>query len=121
MRHLDVRKEDRRHLAEQTCSQDRLIEYLTSFFNNEQDEPLKKKKPRSVGSETKQLFLLCLDNAEEIILNDKDEFTKFLAYLYDNCPNIRIIVTSYRDIGRLPNGTNPLPFFLRQLRSQSAV
>ena len=68
-----------------------------------------------------QLFLLCLDNAEEVILNDNEEFASALAQLYDECPNLHVIVTSIRDIGRLPNEIDPKPCIVRQLRSQSAV
>ena len=100
-----------------------MIEYIVSFFNNKQEEKLKKMKHVTQdGNQKEHLFLLCLDNVEEIISNDKDEFTKFLGELYDSCPRIRIIVTSFRDIGRLPNEINgPKVYFLRQLRSHSAV
>lgn len=43
MRFLEIEKEAKRNLADRCCSQDRLIEYLISFFNNEQEEPLKQK------------------------------------------------------------------------------
>ena len=67
------------------------------------------------------MWLLCLDNAEEIIENDNREFLTFLSELFDHCPAVNMIVTSIKDIGRLPNQINPKPFFLRQLRSHSAV
>lgn len=65
---------------------------------------MKVKKPdhKSVKSD-KQLFLLCLDNVERVIKHDRDEFRKLLANFYDSCPNLKIILTSCRDIGQLPN------------------
>lgn len=97
-----------------------MIDYIVSFFNCNSEKLLKKKYSESNQKES--MFLICLDNVEEIISNDKTEFTKYLGELYDNCNRVRIIVTSFRDIGRLPNEMNvPKVCFLRQLRSISAV
>ena len=62
------------------------------------------------------LFLLCLDNAEKIIDSDKGAFLDFIEDLHEECPNLRIIVTSDFSMGQLPKGTNPFAFMLNTLR-----
>ena len=47
---------------------------------------------------------MCLDNADMVIEHDKDEFVNFLTQMYDECPNLNIIVTSSRGFDYcLPN------------------
>ena len=79
---LAITKEDREKLEKSICSaEESLCDYLIEFFNYERDEPLKKKSLVSTESSKKKLFLLCLNDVEDIVLNDKDEFKKFLAVL----------------------------------------
>ena len=49
----------------------------------------KKKFPAS-----KKRSLLFLDNATRLIEEDKENFKKFLTDLHDECPNLKVIVTS---------------------------
>ena len=56
---------------------------------------------------------MCLDNAEEIIINDIGEFKFFLSELYNYCPNLRIIVTSRMPIGLLEDSISPKYFFVK--------
>lgn len=72
-----------------------MIDYFISFFNNKHEEKLRKQK----RCKQPNLFLLCLDNAEKIIENDKKEFLEFLADLNESCQDLRIIVTSNIDMG----------------------
>ena len=58
-----------------------MVIYFISFFNNKQEELLKKKKKHGAHD----LFLLCLDNAENIIENDKENFLDFLEILHEEC------------------------------------
>ena len=81
-----------------------MIDYFKEFFNCKQQESLKKKKhEKNEESKSENMFLLCLDNVDEIIKNDLDDFTYFLQELYDNCPSLRVLVTSRTDMGPLPN------------------
>ena len=68
-------------LLEQNFSLCDMIIYFISFFNNKQEESLKKKKKHGA----RDLFLLCLDNAENIIENDKENFLNFLEELHEEC------------------------------------
>ena len=121
---LDMSDKEKRNLIDQNCSEQRMIDYIVSFFNCKQDEKLLKKNKHSESNNQKKesMFLVCLDNVEEIISNDRIEFLKYMGELYDSCNRVRIIVTSFRDIGRIPNEINvPKVCFVRQLRSISAV
>lgn len=96
---IDFDKGDReaqRNFEEQHCTRSSMIAYFISFFNNKQEEKLKKS---SKLSGEQHLFLLCLDNAEKILENDREEFLDFLEELYDSCPDIRVIITSDCAIG----------------------
>ena len=53
---------------------------------------------------SQNLFLLCLDNIEQLILNDEnEEFACFLGELSDECQDLCILVTSTAMLGALPN------------------
>ena len=69
------------------------------------------------------MFLMCLDNANQLIEHDRSEFFYFLATLYDDCPNLRLIVTSDRwiDFGLLPNKVTIKPYLLRPLKDSQSV
>ena len=53
-----------------------MIDFFIAFFKGEYQTFLRKKKNKHFASDksTDQKFLLCLDNAEEIILNENSEF-----------------------------------------------
>lgn len=62
------------------------------------------RKPIVKGQNKK--FLLCLDNAEDIIA-DKSEVKKFkviLTHLIEKCDNVNIILTSAKQLGRMQDG-----------------
>jgi len=61
--------------------------------------------------------LLCLDNAEELITNDAKEFAAFLEKLFDGCKQLKIIVTSRKNIELEALSIQPQTIFVRQLRS----
>ena len=97
-----------------------MIEYIKSFFKGKQEEKLLKKKYNSDNMNEKR-FLLCLDNAENAIEKDNDEFTKFLAELYDECDNLCVLITTNRVLGELANNHKPTTFFVKWLHMHSAV
>lgn len=90
-------------MIEDMCSEDKLKDFLKDFFSGRNSYSLAKKKFRSKNGDP-ELFLLCLDNIEEMIISDEDgNFKAFLSELYDDCPNLRILVTSILTLGTLPN------------------
>ena len=103
LRLLSIDKEAQRNLLDNVCSQQKMIDYFKDFFNCKQQESLKKTKHEQNEGKSEHLFLLCLDNVDEIIKNDLDDFTFFLQELYDNCATLRVLVTSRTDMGPLPN------------------
>ena len=42
---------------------------------------------------------MCMDNTEDIIKNNLENFEGLLSYLYDECPHLSIIVTSRTGMG----------------------
>ena len=108
-------------LADKTYSQDAMIDFLVSFFNMHHEYKTKKELNKGASKNKDQLFLICLDNACQVIEHVKEEFLHFLAHLYDECKNLRVIVTSNRDIGALPNNYHPKPFLLKKLKDSKAV
>ena len=51
------------------------------------------------------------------IEHDNEEFLDFLAKMYNECPNLYIIITSSRGIDCLPNGIHVKSQFLSALRT----
>ena len=88
-----------------------MIEYIKTFFNFKQPEKLLKNKYSSTNFHEK-LVLLCLDNAEDVIQNDNYEFLNFLSELYDECDNLKVLVTTYRVLNELPNKHRPTIFIV---------
>lgn len=123
MSFLELDHDQKITLMEKTFSNEGMEEYLIDFFNQRQPEQLAKQKSKMKNKQSKgkQLFLLCLDNANNLIKYDREELASFLASLYDNCPNLRIIVTADRSFGRLPNNVNVKPYLLRPLRENETV
>ena len=65
---------------------------------------------------------MCLDNADMVIEHDKDEFVNFLTQMYDECPNLNIIVTSSRGFDYcLPNDVILKPQLLHSLKMIDSV
>ena len=100
-----------------------MIDFFIAFFKGEYQDFLRKTKNKHFASDksTDQKFLLCLDNAEEIILNENSEFKQVLYDLFEYCPNLYIIVTSSKNIGPLPNDLPPTTQFLHSLKAELAV
>ena len=96
-RALALTKEQMSELTKETCSLECLIVFIVNFFNNKLE--YKMKKQENIGSQTKK-FLLCFDNAEDLITHKLEEFKMLLARLTDDCPNLSIIITSNKGMGQ---------------------
>ena len=82
-----------------------------------------KLKNKRVGGYIKHKFLLCFDNAENLVSNKKDgvEFRKFLSQLYSFCPSLSIIVTSTKQLGGLPDNIHPDSQIIPRLKDKESV
>ena len=109
MRFLDQTEEQKRDIITKTYSHEAMVDYLTNFFKGVQDQKLKKKSKISEDQQKKkgQLILLCLDNATQLIEHEKEVFLDFLTTLYEECHNLRIIITLSVTLGVLPNNERP--------------
>ena len=108
---LDLNIDQKTKLESDNCSQDRMIEYIKTFFKGRQQEDLLKKKHHSTSAQDKR-FILCLDNAEDAIEKDNSEFTKFLAELHDECDNLCVLITTNRVLGELANNHKAMTFIV---------
>ena len=116
IRDLDLNHEEKRNLQSETFAYEDMIEYLINYFNNKIEQKFKKETKFGKNKNQDSLFLLCIDNCSLLIEDDKEEFVYILSELYDECPRLRIIVTSCRDFGSLPNNQNAKPYLLQQLK-----
>lgn len=118
---IDLSEQKKTEMVEALCSEDKLKDYLKDFFNGNRKEPFVKKRHKSQRGD-RELFMLCLDNIEEMILNDEDgDFKTFLAELYDECSDLRILVTSILTLGTLPNEVVPEVQIVRSLKTASSA
>lgn len=121
---LDVTHEEKLKIFEDNFTQEDMIEYLRRFFNKKLSTSYRFKKEKSKGNNSaqNQLFLICLDNVSTLIEHNREEFVQFLSLMYNECPNLRIIITSNSDIGHIPNNNMVIkPYLLQQLKDSDSV
>ena len=62
---------------------------------------MKKRNKNCIERKEKNLFILCLDNIEQMVEKDRDgDFTNFLNEMCDDCTNLVILVTSTESLNR---------------------
>ena len=76
--------------------QEEFIEWLIDFFKRKDPKEDFKdfKRQKYCPNETIPRYLLCLDNAEELIENSSGEFKNFVSSLQENCPLLNILITA---------------------------
>lgn len=74
-RSLNLTKREINELTRETCTEEKLIEFIKEFFNNPHDPKylMKFKKPPAARGGKKR-FLICFDNAEELITHKEGDF-----------------------------------------------
>ena len=117
-----MEKEQLKEIIEENCTEDRLFDMITYFFNNNLKYPPLKDK---AGDRNHQKYLLYFDNAEELITNDwKHSFRYWLSRTLEECNSLSIVMTSKKGI--LPDELSKLSIppevvYLKQLRSIPSV
>ena len=104
---------------------DVICEYIVDFFQQRNDD-FKLTNQSAKNSTGKLNFVLCFDNVEELITNEGEKFRKFLAVILNDCPNLRIVVTSSKALtgpntGVIPNGIQTEQQILKNLSAKNSV
>ena len=94
---------------------------MLDFFSYKSDKVLRKSKHVSQRN-TKSLFLLCLDNIEKMDSEGDEESLKvFLTELYDECPCLRILLTSGDSFSTLPANPVLKTKYVKQLMNDTSA
>ena len=106
---------------QEACTYQVLVEFIIKFFK----DPIKNFKGK-LKKEKKQLedgkldFLICFDNAEDLIENNQEQFQSLLQELTENCPTLKIVITSNKPLQ--PNSNLKVhQSFISGLKSKRAV
>ena len=118
---LKLDKKQLNEIIEENCAEDHLLEMIIDFFNNNLPYPVKKDKARDKNH---QKYLLYLDNAEELVIQDWKMFRMWLSGILEECNQLSIVMTSKKGI-RPEEFTKlavpPEVVYLKQLRSVPSV
>lgn len=71
------------------------------------------------GKETK--FMVCFDNAEEIITQDRSHFKNFVTLILQSCPLVSFMVTTLKPIGEIPDWNQIYFELVPSLKTKEAV
>ena len=93
---LNLTKDQLNEIIEDNCSEDRLFDMITYFFNNNLKYPILKDKHSTNKSHK---YLLYFDNAEELISYEwKKSFSFWISKILDECNLLSIVMTSKKGI-----------------------
>ena len=93
IKHLDLNYGNIRDELESVSSES-FVDFLVDLFGaKDLDAKLKYKK--KCGDSTEHKFLLCLDNAEELITDSADQFSDFISKMA-SCVLVTTLITSNR-------------------------
>ena len=100
-----------------------LENWIIAFFKQSSPSSKLRIPENKHYSQHDQKFILCLDNAEDLINENRDEFRGLIMRLVNSCENLTIIIISSRPIGVINEPLNVLPetIFLDQLKPNQAV
>ena len=96
-----------------------MMEFVISFINWDNLYIFKKKKSRLQVS--KRIFLLVLDNIENIIKQDMNGLEYLLQRLDSECTKLKLIITSYRPIDISINGNFIYNVIVKNLKDIESV
>ena len=121
-RSLNLTKREINELTRETCSEEKLLEFIKEFFNNPHHPKYTQKLKKHLGPRGKQQkrFLICFDNAEEIITAKEYDFQTLLKNLTEECPGLKIVITSNKGLNQMSNQVHPVVEYCQQFsRAQS--
>ena len=82
----------------------------------------KLRKELKWGDDRKRLdFVICFDNAEELISRSQYEFQRLMKILTESCPHLKIVITSNRPLDYKLNIVSFVSRFISGLRTNQAA
>lgn len=101
------------------------IDFFVDFFNQNTSYVLKscdRYNDRDLfKNETAKKFLVCLDNAEELIEYKQSEFKQLLKKLLNSCPYLQILITSRKHLLKIDDNIDTDPLFIPELKGNKPV
>ena len=117
---LDLSKENINEITKQTCTEESLIQFIKEFFRNPSLPKFQKQVKKSNLSKD-QKFLICLDNVEDLITHKSADFQKLLKDLTEECPRLKIILTSNRGLNTALNLVHPIVKYCHHIKISNSV
>ena len=93
---------------------------MINFFNQTPDYKLEAGH-KNIKKDNPLKFLLMLENVEDIVSHDEDNFKRFLKDVYEGCQNLSIIMCSYEWVGRVSDSIMPTIINILELDPVSSV
>lgn len=101
------------------------ISFFVDFFNNKTNFVLKRTlhyPGRNFHkTQASKKYLLCFDNAEDLIDTRKDEFRSMIKKLLSSCPYLQIIITSRQHIPKIEDSIETDLMFIPPLKGDKPV
>jgi hypothetical protein len=91
-------------------NQRKIMKFMAGMIRNRKSEK----------SMDKYTVLLVLDNCEEPLQDDWDQFVNHLDYFLEECPNLKMLLTSRKFMNKLEN-TKEVPYHLYSLAPQTSI
>ena len=97
---LTITRQEVGRYTRNSCTYEDLQDFIVKFFSNPVVNfrgKLKKDMSKHQGKDKLQ-FIVCLDNAEEMIIQSEDKFQKLLKNLTERCRNLKFVITSNKPL-----------------------
>ena len=112
-------------LAKIQDSKKEMLDFFIDIFNHNSPYKFKtevKYKDRNLHANIKtKKFLLCFDNAEDLIEVEKKEFKHFVLKLIHSCTNLQVIITSRKHLCQSTDNIDTYPMFIPALKGTKPV
>ena len=95
--------------------------FLINFFNQTPQDYKLESAHKNMNKDKALKFLLMLENVEDIVSHDEENFKKFLKDVYEGCQNLSIIMCSYEWVGRVSDSIMPTIINILELDPVSSV
>ena len=74
-------------------------DFMVTIFDDKAPPEMELQKKKNFSSSKDRRFLLALDNCEDLINKQGEEFRNLLSFFNDRCKLLKIIVISRNDFG----------------------
>jgi hypothetical protein len=125
VKNIVVSSENREFLENLLDSKADSINFFVEFFNNSTNFILKRTlrypSRNLFKNDASKRYLICFDNAEDLIDARRDEFRHLLKKLLSNCPHLQIIITSRKHLNKIDDALETDLLFIPELKGDKSV